>query len=383
MLFAAELEVLQPLFLSALVAQRERPVSPLERREIQELERVRAAGRVRADGPVCAQPPALERVALARFPELLSAQLLVRCNETCVVSLELRRSTLPFTGVGRGERVLELTRSVGDPERLAGYADAVRALAAAPTSRSARALGKISPPETLLRTQITSAQLGPGWSDGMISLSPDVYCRHGHDVAMFELSAEGEVERCEIRGNDPPATRCDLCKALRLAPQTRGAPGRRALFTTFSTERRPSGNRPWLTHELSRHERPTHAWLSTQALLAEDDQAALARINQAVRGCVPPKRYATPADVGPTKVEARITLTRTEAGGVSSVTFSDQLGLRAEEQSCFEAKLREVGFPCPLGHEPWELRLRGERAISYAAIHSSSYLAASEKPTAE
>ena len=366
LLFDAELEVLQPLFLSALVAQHEKPVSPLDRKEMEALEALRSAQRLSATGPTCKQMPMLERVALATYPDLVSAQLLVSCTQRCTASLVLYGSQLPFTRVGNGERMLELTREVADPELLGSYADAVRALAAPAVVGSPRELGTTTPPETSARTQIRSALLGPRWSDGLIALSSNVFCWDGSDRALFELSATGQVERCESRDNSAAERHCDLCSALRSAPQTPGSAGRRALITTFSKERRSTGGRLGDGSFFSRYRAQRHAWLTSEAWLAQDDRDALARINEAVAGCVPPRRYATPADDGPVPVEAQLLVTQSADGGVASVSFSDQLGLRAEEQSCFEAKLREVGFPCPLGQKTLTLKLRGQRTIAFS-----------------
>ncbi len=363
LLFDAELDVLQPLFLSALASQQDKPVTPLDRKEIESLLALKSAGRLSATGPLCKQPPTLERVALAQYPNLVSARLLVRCPKTCQVELTLHGSELPFMRVGNGERVLELTRDVADPERVSSYADAVRELGSPAVARRPRELGTATPPATFARTQIDRALLSPSFSDGFIALPDHMACEDGSDRALFELSATGEVGRCENRSALTGARPCDLCTSLRSIPQTRGVAGRRALITTISrvvtrgTDGRVSVG--------SRYPGPARSWLTTRAGLAQDDRDALARINESVLGCVSPRRYATPADVGPMEVSAKLLMALSADGGVASVTCSDLLGLRAPEQGCFESKLREVGFPCPLGGATLALDLRGERAISY------------------
>jgi hypothetical protein len=364
-LFASELTVLEPVFATALALQRERPMTPISDEERRELAQLASGGKLSATVLTCRQPPSAERVALARYPTLSTAHLEVQCDDACEVRLVTRSTRPPFTQLGNGEATVEIARPVLDPERFASYADAVRGLAT--PSRTApgpgTALGRALPPPSRARTRVTEVRVGPSFTDGFIDLPPNTRCLHGVDEVVLELGAGGDVTRCEVRTAWSPS--CDLCPSLSSQPQPPGVEGRRA-WLRVQTERedRSSGNRSGTTvgDESRLRGRPLRpGWLTHRTRLAEDDRAALERINARVGGCVQTKRLATPADDPNETVTARLTVSREADGSVGRIVFDDVVRLKEDERACFERAIREVGFPCAVDAEVLVFELSGLR----------------------
>jgi len=353
LLFQSELPDLREAATEGLSTQRTRPVRPLSRTEIDNLEIVRAERRARRDGPECRRMPSLGRVVLANYPDVLTAVPEATCFDGCRATISIRRPRRPFVGLGAGNEVFRIESPVADPERAASYEAAFRTLTPGP----ARPLETVDLPPSGGDAEILSIVLGPRVSDGFFQLPPYLTCGYSVLTALIQLNAAGTVTGCEL--DDPDMSICDFCRRMTAVEQPKGRDGRRA---RISFRARFNQSQGWVSVGSMGPQRPR---TTRGALVAEDDDEALEEATRALHHCIPNPKAKTPADVGSLPYRADLAIARGPDGTVQSVAVKASSGLDIGELVCIEQAIRSVSFTCPIDEAPLDLLVKGERHYAY------------------
>lgn len=353
LLFQSELPDLREAATEGLRTQRTRPLRPLSRTELDNLEIVRAERRARRDGPECRRMPSLGRVVLANYPDVLTAVPEATCFDGCRATISIRRPRRPFVGLGAGHEVFRIESPVADPERAASYEAAFRALTPGP----ARPLETADFPPSGADAEILSVVLGPRVSDGYFELPPYLTCGYSVLTALIELNAAGSVTGCELE--DPDRSFCDFCPRMARVGQPKGRDGRRARISFRARPHQRQGS-VFVGSIDPQRRRATHG-----ELIAEDDDEALEEATRALDHCIPNPKAKTPADVGSLPYSADLAIARGPDGTVQSVAVKASSGLDIGELVCIEQAIRSVSFTCPIDEAPLDLPVKGERHYTY------------------